>query len=186
MGEFRATVVWLVAGILGMVGLLLVMRFGVAVGLAMIVAFSTPSLAGSALRWQAVALSGLMTGFGMLWLMFVAGEALGGVALHGSIAGHVLFGLVVLALGTLLGLWHLNSSAREVQAPSGPLAAGQRPSYWPKRLAAGERPASWPVRSVGWSGSAPDGLRLMSRAGQPVPVELRVSHTAYSRRRPPA
>jgi len=186
VGEFRATVVWLVAGILGMAGLLLVMRFGVAVGLAMIVAFSTPTLAGSALRWQAVALSGLMTGFGMLWLLFVAGEAIGGVSLHGSVAGHVLFGLVVLALGTLLGLWHLSSSGRQVQAPSGPLAAGQRPSYWPRRLAAGERPASWPVRSVGRSSGAPYGLRLMSRAGRPVPVELRVSDAAYRRPRPPA
>lgn len=109
MADLRSLLIWVAAGVFGMIGLLIVMRFGVAVGFAMIIAISTPTLAGTALRAQVVALSGLFSGFGTLWLMLVAGEALGGMGLHGSIAGHALFGMVVIAVGALLGLWHLSS-----------------------------------------------------------------------------
>lgn len=164
MSDTRTTLIWLAAGVLGMFGLAMVMRFGVAVGLVMIVAVSTPTLVGNSVRPQLVALSGLLTGFGLLWLLIVAGEAVSGVALHSSVAGHVMFGICVVALGILLGLWHLTSRRSADEAPTRRLAAGERPAYWVR--------ADYWDRSAQWSHS-------------PRPVPVRAGEPTATRRPPP-
>ena len=110
LAEFRIGLFWLVAGVVGMASLLVVALYGLATGLLAMLAASAPMLAGTSLRSQLTAMSGLLCGFGCLWLFMTAGQFVAGVGpgpFAGGYIGLFVVGGLVVIVGAALGAWRL-------------------------------------------------------------------------------
>lgn len=114
MAELRTGLFWLAAGIAGMASLLVVALYGLAVGLLAMLVASAPIVAGTSLRGQLTAISGLLCGFGCLWLFLATGQLVAGVDPGSFVGGYIgLFavGAAVVFLGAALGAWRLTRLA---------------------------------------------------------------------------
>jgi hypothetical protein len=114
VAELRTGFFWLAAGVVGMASLLLVALYGLAVGLLAMLAASAPMLAGAGLRAQLTAMSGLLCGFGCLWLFLATGQLVAGVDPGPFVGGYIgLFtvGAAVVILGAALGALRLTRLA---------------------------------------------------------------------------
>ena len=121
MDDLRAALVWLTAGVVGMASLVVVVLFGLATGLAAMIVVSSPLLAGGAWRLHVLGISGLLSGFGVLWLLLAAGELGAGVTPSptlGGYAGLFAVGGGVLGLGVFLGLSQVAGVRRQSLAGS--------------------------------------------------------------------
>lgn len=115
MAELRTGLFWLVAGVIGMATLLVVALYGLAIGLVAMLAASAPMLAGANLRAQLTAISGLLCGFGCLWLFMATSQLVAGVdpgTFAGGYIGLFTVGAAVVILGAALGAWRLTRLAQ--------------------------------------------------------------------------
>lgn len=106
--------IWLTAGVLGMGSLLVVALYGLAAGLLAMLAASAPMLAGTSVRAQLTGISGLLCGFGCLWLFLAAGQLVAGVnpgSFVGGYAGLFAVGVSVVIVGAGLGAWRITRPA---------------------------------------------------------------------------
>jgi len=115
LADLRIGLFWLTAGVVGMASLIVVALYGLAVGLLTMLAASAPMLAGTSLRAQLTAMSGLLCGFGCLWLFLATSQFVAGVGPGPFVGGYIgLFavgGLVVI-LGAALGAWRIARPVR--------------------------------------------------------------------------
>jgi hypothetical protein len=114
MAELRAGGLWLMSGLIGMASLFVVLLFGLAMGLLALVVVSAPLLAGTPLRSYLLSLSGLLCGFGGLWLMESAGQLAAGVGpgmAPGGYPGLFAIGTGVVVAGSSLAVWRFKTRA---------------------------------------------------------------------------
>jgi len=114
VAELRVGLIWLAAGVVGMACLLVVALYGLAAGLLAMLAASAPMLAGTTVRAQLIGISGLLCGFGCLWLFLAAGQFLAGVnpgSFIGGYAGLFAVGVSVVVVGAALGAWRITRLA---------------------------------------------------------------------------
>jgi hypothetical protein len=94
-----------------MASLLVVALFGLAVGLCAMIAASAPMFAGSSAKSQATAISGLLCGFGCLWIFLATGQLVAGVDpgyFAGGYVGLFAVGVSVVTAGAALGAWRIS------------------------------------------------------------------------------
>jgi hypothetical protein len=106
VAELRVGLIWLAAGAVGMASLLVVALYGLAAGLLTMLAASAPLLAGTSVRAQLTGISGLLCGFGCLWLFLAAGQLVAGVnpgSFVGGYNGLFAVGVSVVIVGATLG-----------------------------------------------------------------------------------
>ena len=114
VAELRVGLIWLTAGAVGMASLLVVALYGLAAGLLAMLAASAPMLAGTNVRAQLTGISGLLCGFGCLWLFLAVGQFVAGVdpgSFIGGYAGLFGVGVSVVIAGAALGAWRITRLA---------------------------------------------------------------------------